>query len=274
MAGFFEGAMQGYDKGSTLGAQLFRDAMAERNAEKEKQAMEQRHAAEQALKQKQFEREMGLKERAAAKAIPGASTTTQNTALTPGRKAADVAFGKEYADWSSGGLASTQKGLSALESAKEQIKGGNITGPVRGAVPDVLRAFTNPQSVDVKENIRAAVQNTLKATLGAQFTEKEGERIFNFAYNDRLPAEQNIARLDRLIKEIKQTQEAKQSMADYFEQQGTLTGWQGRPPSISQIGSESLEAPKNDRSQALQMILADPEATPEEKARAQKLLGM
>ena len=160
--------------------------------------------------------------------------------MTPGRKSADMAFGKEYQDWASGGMAQSQKGLDALTAARGTLAlDDSITGPAAGALPDWARAFTNPQAVNTKETIRGAVQNSLKATLGAQFTEKEGERIFNFAYNDRLPAAQNIERIDRLIKELQAMQASKQDMSEYFEKAGTLTGWKGRAPSSSTLGQEA-----------------------------------
>ena len=42
--------------------------------------------------------------------------------------------------------------------------------------PDLVNAFINPGATDVRENIESVVQRNLKAVLGAQFTEKEGER--------------------------------------------------------------------------------------------------
>jgi hypothetical protein len=156
-------------------------------------------------------------------------TTINNMAMTPGRKRADMEAGKDYVDWSGGGFSMAQKGLDALGRAKADLApGSDISGGFRGKVPDFIRTITNPKAVAVKENIRSAVMDTLRATLGAQFTEGEGERIFNLAYNDELPPEENIKKLEGTIADLTRRAEAKQSQADYFEDTGTLTGWQGR----------------------------------------------
>jgi hypothetical protein len=178
-----------------------------------------------------------------------------NMGETPGRKSADQAFGKEYADWSSNGLPQAEKSIQALEQAKNTLMTDpSITGSTVGKLPDWARTYTNPEAVNVKETIRQAVQSSLKATLGAQFTEKEGERIFNFAYNPSLPAKQNVQRLDRLIKELTSMKDAKQSMSDYFEQKGSITGWKGRPVSSASIGIDQPEQGGDNRKAQLDAL--------------------
>ncbi len=204
----------------------------------------------------QFEREMKLKEAELAqkRGLPGGVG-----GMTPGRKAADVAFGKDYADYQQTGAPTMERGLNTLEGAKAELKGSkDISGPVRGAFPDWIRAVTNPEAVAVKERIRGAVQNTLKQTLGAQFTEKEGERIFNQAYNDRLPPEESIKRLDSIIGELRGQKENKENMGQYFEKQGTLTGY---------------KAPTAQHTALAQQILNDPEAEPDDIAWAKQQMG-
>lgn len=181
----------------------------------------------------------------ADKAARAAREKANMMSLTPGQKAADVAFGKELPEYTTSGQAQAEKGLSALLAAKGELtqpKEGSpgevepregISGPWRGAFPDWFRSFSNPEAVQVKENIRGAVMNTLRATLGAQFTEKEGERIFNLAYNDRLPAAQNIERLDRTIKALQDQKAAKESQMEHFQQFGTLKGWKGSVPTLT-----------------------------------------
>lgn len=218
--GLFEGASQGFTRGVGIGQKMYEDAL----AEKRMQAQMDRQAQMDAQAQARHEEEMGLKRKELAMKQTGG---TGNMQMTPGRKAADMAFGKDYVDFSTGGAATVDKGLNTLEAAKKELvdNGKNITGPIRGAVPDFIRAFTNPEAVGLKERIRGAVQNTLKQTLGAQFTEKEGERIFNNSYNDRLSPEENVKRLDAIIGELKAQKEAKQKMGQYFEESGTLTGY-------------------------------------------------
>ncbi len=256
--GFWQGASGGFDKGVGLGSSLYKDAM----AQKELDANRKRQEVQDALAKRQFdmklaeetpsmtsegvfpgapmpltraERARGLEKQMEIEAAKKAALEAKKLAnggnenMTPGRKAADMAFGKEYVDFNTMGRPTAEKGLSTLQEARQELvdKGGDLTGPIRGAMPDFIRAFTNPEAVAVKERIRGAVQNTLKSTLGAQFTEKEGERIFNNAYNDRLSPKENIDRLDKIIGELQGGVNAKENMGQYFEKKGTLTGYQG-----------------------------------------------
>lgn len=241
--GFMDGLAQGYGQGSQLGVSMYKDmqaddlrraALAQADAEKkatweredaQRKAALDRQLANDAYSKSQDERNYQLKLKELN--MKNSGTNPASMPMTPGRKAADMAFGKEYVDFNTGGLATVDKGINTLETAKQELidNGKNLTGPIRGAMPDFIRAFTNPEAVAVKERIRGAVQSTLKQTLGAQFTEKEGERIFNNAYNDRLSPEENVKRLDSIMAELKSQKEAKQNMGQYFENTGTLTGY-------------------------------------------------
>jgi hypothetical protein len=98
---------------------------------------------------------------------------------------------------------------------------------------DNVRSLTNPQAVKTKNAVEEVVQRNLRLVLGAQFTEKEGERLIARAYNDRLDTQENAKRVNRLITQIKNAAETKADAIRYFEQNGTLTGWNGKLPSMS-----------------------------------------
>ncbi len=165
---------------------------------------------------------------AARRAAAAAKGGSSGMPMTPGRKAADTTFGRDYVDFSTTGQPAAEKGLSALQGAREELrtKGKDLTGSLQGSLPDSLLSIYNPEALAVKERIRGAVQNTLKATLGSAFTEAEGERIFNNAFNPRLSPEENINRLDRIIGELQAQKTSKENMGQYFEEKGTLTGYQ------------------------------------------------
>jgi hypothetical protein len=114
-----------------------------------------------------------------------------------------------------------------------------------------LLAFTNPNALQSREQVEEVVQRNLRAVLGAQFTEKEGERLISRAYNPRLPPEQNARRLRRLFLQMESSAQQKQQMVDYANQNGTLRGYQGKMPSISDFykaieGSEQATPPGAD----------------------------
>src|SRR5690606_8783450 len=89
-----------------------------------------------------------------------------------------------------------------------------------------------------KEKVEEVVQRNLRVILGAQFTEKEGERLISRAYNPRLSEAENKARVDRLIQQISEAAKAKLDAAQYFQQHGSLVGWKGRLPRMSDFDPE------------------------------------
>lgn len=143
-----------------------------------------------------------------------------------GEKALDKDFAKEYVEYSGPGHATIDKNLARLEDAKKALKNDrSLTGGVRGLLPDFVRNVTNEKAITTRDDVRAAAQGALKATLGAQFTEKEGERIMNQAYNEKLSPEANIKKIQAAIDEISKSKAVRDAQSKYFEKKGTLAGW-------------------------------------------------
>jgi len=69
------------------------------------------------------------------------------------------------------------------------------------------------------------VQQDLRQTLGAQFTENEGKLMIQATYNPSLPPKMNQERLARLIKKTEQMKEIKDQQNSYFREKGTLRGF-------------------------------------------------
>jgi len=154
---------------------------------------------------------------------------------TPGQTATDKEFAKEYVAFkASGGIADVKKQLVQLSEAAAELEiNPSLTGPWRGLFPDKTRAITNPQAVATKEAVQEVAQRNLRLVLGAQFTEKEGERLIARVYNDQLEPAENAKRVRRLITQIGEAAQAKQSASEYFEKNGTLTGWNGKLYTLS-----------------------------------------
>lgn len=157
--------------------------------------------------------------------------------------AVDKEFGKEYVEWKArGGYADVEKNLAQLEKVRAALQGvvdgtkdGNISGGGVGLTPDKMLAYTNPDALNMKEQVQEVVQRNLRLILGAQFTEKEGERLISRAYNDALDESVNLERVNRLIGQIKKAAMAKESAAAYYEQHGTLDGWRGELVTFEEI---------------------------------------
>lgn len=170
-----------------------------------------------------------------------AATVNVNTGngrtYTKGEETADKEFGKEYQAWLTGGFADSQKSIEQLKEVSQQLgkDGANLTGPGLGSLPDSVKKFTNPQSIATRESVEEIVQRNLRLVLGAQFTEKEGERLIKRAYNPNLSEAENKKRVDRLIKQIEGAAKAKQAAVEYFQQYGTLQGFDQKVPSVADL---------------------------------------
>ena len=155
--------------------------------------------------------------------------------LTPGQKAVDTEFGKEYVNfYASGGVTDAFKNLSQLNGIADRLdavaqgnSGENLTGPVVGRVPDFAKGFYNQEAINVRENVEEVVQRNLRVILGAQFTEKEGQRLIERAYNPNLDEAQNAKRIRRLVQAMQGALIMKKRAAEYFENNGTLKGFKG-----------------------------------------------
>jgi hypothetical protein len=153
--------------------------------------------------------------------------------LTPGQESIDKKFADDYVAWRGGGGQDMTAQIAQLQPVIQALEAGQpITGMKVAVQPDLLLAMTNPQALQSREQVEEVVQRNLRAVLGAQFTEKEGERLIARAYNPKLPPEENAKRVRRLFLQMSTAAEQKQSMVDYFDQNGTLRGFSGKMPSV------------------------------------------
>lgn len=149
--------------------------------------------------------------------------------LTKGQEALDKEFAKDYAKYyAGGGYADSLKGIQQLRDVINTLKSGkDVTGGTIGYLPDAFVSLYDPEAVSAKETVEEVVQRNLRLILGAQFTEKEGERLIARAYNPRLDEKTNLERVERLLNQMEQAANSKAQAAEYFEQFGTLKGYQG-----------------------------------------------
>jgi len=187
----------------------------------------------------------------AAAAGASATKTGRENALpnlAPGQSKLDEEYSKRYAEWQLGGSQDARRNLEQLRGIQQRLASENLTGPVVGRLPEILA----PQDVtDARERVEEVVQRNLRTILGAQFTEKEGERLIARAYNPRLDEKINAERLGRLIDQMEAASDANDAAASYFEQNGTLQGFQGDlwrggnfDPEQAEVAPQGLRLPK------------------------------
>jgi len=175
------------------------------------------------------------------KAIVAARQGTEEV-LTPGEVAGDTDFAKKLNKWTGGEAQQTQQNLENLNEKLEILLSDvNISGPYIGLINENLLAISNPKTLSFIGDIRDVVFQSLRATLGAQFTENEGNRLVAAAFDLRLGEEENYKRLKRLVKKIEGTKIAMESQAAYWAgdnesgQTGTLKGYVGGKPTFDEL---------------------------------------
>lgn len=174
-----------------------------------------------------------------------------------GQQEVDKKYADDFVQWETGGASDAVKSRVQLKAVQEQLKSGkNLTGPIIGSMPDSVLAFTNKEAIETRQAVEEVVQRNLKAVLGGAFTQKEGDALIARAFNPRLSEEQNSARLARLLKQIELASDAKTAAADYYRAYGTLRGWKGRMPQLSDFD------PANDATPGTGTTPSQPSAQP------------
>lgn len=190
----------------------------------------------------ELDRDWGVqRERAKMQFEQQSQAYTEGRKPTEAQKSVDTNFGKEYAEWvAGGGQADTRRQIVQLEEALGKLKSGkNLTGAFIGNLPDGVLNIFNPEAVSTRNAVEEVVQRNLRLVLGAQFTEKEGERLIARAYNPSQSEEENAKRVGRLLEQIKAGAAAKVSAAQYYEQNGTLRGWSGKLPTLADFDPDA-----------------------------------
>ncbi|MEM8616617.1 MAG: hypothetical protein AAGF20_06745 [Pseudomonadota bacterium] len=147
--------------------------------------------------------------------------------LTPAQQKADEEFAKMYADMqASGGIADIRKQVDQLRGALKTLKDSDtISGPVIGRLPQFVQQAIDPNAINVREQVEEVIQRNLRLVLGAQFTEKEGERLISRAFNPTLEEATNADRLTRLIDQMDGALNMRESAINFYERNGTIAGW-------------------------------------------------
>jgi len=158
--------------------------------------------------------------------------------ISPIFKKIDEEFAKDMPKLIGGGAMDTVGQLQAIEEVIATLESDKeVSGALLGKVPDGVLAFINPTAVDTREKIEQTVQRSLRETLGAQFTEKEGERLIKRAYNPSLDEKTNLRRVRRLYTAMMTAFKQRQAMAEYASKNGTLQGYTGYQPSMRDMWS-------------------------------------
>jgi hypothetical protein len=161
--------------------------------------------------------------------------------LSEAQKVYDRESAKELAKFEvGGGVATVNKNKGLLQNAISKLgEEGDIAGGFSTKLPwfgdDKQQDWVNPDMAGVRDDIRSAIQGSLKATLGGQFTEKEAEQMFARAFNPRLSDDENIRRAKSVMFELDGIADNKSAASKYLKENGTLSGFQ--PPKQKSLPS-------------------------------------
>lgn len=124
------------------------------------------------------------------------------------------------------GLGGSMQQINVLREVLDSLESGEVqTGVTKGLLPSWALAIVDPKSLKAQNQIAGIVQQTLRETLGAQFTEKEGENLLRRAWDLRQPTEVNIQNTRRLLEKAMSFSEEKMKQIQYFQTNGTLKGY-------------------------------------------------
>ena len=153
---------------------------------------------------------------------------------TTGQDAVDKAFAEQYLPFISGGASEMAGNIANISDVLSRLESGEeLTGPMVGLAPDFVRAVLNPEAQDAIDRVGSVVQLNLREVLGGQFAQKEGEQLVARAYNPSLKPEQNAKRLRKLYMQMNNAYEQRVAQAEYFQENGTLRGFKGKLPTLS-----------------------------------------
>jgi hypothetical protein len=168
-------------------------------------------------------------EQALQSAFSGGTTiNVGGQTTTPGWEAIDKSYADTWLRDSVSGISDAASQAASISAVLGQLEAGQeLTGPLIGVQPDLVRAILNPAAQDAKDRVEQVVQRSLRETLGAQFTQAEGDRLIARAYNPSLPPERNAARLRALFAQLEAVNRQKLALREHFNQNGTLQGFSG-----------------------------------------------
>lgn len=157
--------------------------------------------------------------------IAAAKANSKGGGETTFQKDQSKALGKQSASYygqDRDQLISNSNKLNTAIGLIDSAKSGPVSGSVRGLLPDVARKISNPEAMEVQQAIQSAITDTLRPTLGAQFTEGEGKRIMDLQYDPQATPAENKRRATELKKVLDTKVKATDALYEHLGKGGKL----------------------------------------------------
>jgi len=184
---------------------------------------------------------------------------------TPFQKKFEESLGEDLAEYTTKGRSIAKSNIEVYDNLITKLKSGELKTrgftdflPEAFGFRDTMRALLEPIKEDAVNNVMGVVFQSLRATLGAQFTQREAERLVAAAYNPKLTEEQNLDRLQRAKRILEETVKAKDQLLAWGKTNQRLSDYKGPLPmdvyrsGVANLKNE-LDGPKvaDDNSQPL-----------------------
>jgi len=151
---------------------------------------------------------------------------------TVGQEMYEKKIAEDLVNWENVGQADAMTELQKLRDAAKMLedvsKGKsslNLSGNVYGRLPEF---FKSNDALGVQQRIQSAAMGALKATLGSQFTQREGEQVQAFAFDPKVDEKENLRRVNELLKRAETVAAVRNAQFKHFQENGrSMAGWKG-----------------------------------------------
>lgn len=164
--------------------------------------------------------------------LSGALAGKGGNQLDPFTKAETTVLGKASGQWvsldRSQVISNMNEVRSALADMDKMLSEGQSFSGRKGQdwLPESLRTVLDSRSRAIEQKMQSAIQMTLRPTLGAQFTQKEGERIMALKFDPLQSPAENRRRAAELEKALRESVKAKDALFAYLRNnRGDATGF-------------------------------------------------
>ena len=159
----------------------------------------------------------------------------------------DIAFKKRWSETTEQQRALAQLNIEKLLKASEYLaEAEKGSGPIDTSrlaffLPSgAIQTIAGGDRVKAMNEVRSVIQQSLRQSLGAQFTQKEGEEMMNRAFNPLFNAEANFGLIRDQLRLLESAAKEQNRAFNYYNANRTIFGFQPNSDLIAPDGSPSL----------------------------------
>lgn len=168
--------------------------------------------------------------------------TESGQKLSPYQETKQKKLGATQAAYLTGDRAVLSSNLDKVNSAVARLESGDVsTGTWGKQLAPGVSGFFDSDFAATKADIESAITDTLRPTLGAAFTHKEGEQIKALTFDPGQPPEENARRARRLATYIQKKIEFQDAFGEYLDKNnGNDAGFPFHKYGMRKEGSSSV----------------------------------